>query len=306
MPAGSIISRRGRHLCGADRAEVLVTRRPVSLMRELERNSSADIPALTRLALVGRGRLGTALAAALGEAAVQPLGPFGRGYDGRGADVVLLCVPDGEIASAAAAIVSGPVVGHCSGATGLGPLEPHEAFSVHPLMTVTAAGASFTGAGAAIAGSSSGALETAAAITRALGMRPVQVADRDRAAYHAAASIASNFLITLQACAERIAATAGVDRELLAPLVRAAVDNWAALGPERALTGPVARGDEATVTAQRDAISERAPELVDLFDALVEATRKLAVARDPQPGALQAPGSQARDPHLAVFEVQHA
>jgi predicted short-subunit dehydrogenase-like oxidoreductase (DUF2520 family) len=65
------------------------------------------------------------------------------------------------------------------------------------------------------------------------------------------------------------------------PLVRATVENWAALGPERALTGPVARGDEATVARQRDAVAERVPELVPLFDALVEATRKLARAEVP-------------------------
>ena len=269
-----------------------VHNRPVSQMRELERNSSANNPVLARLAIVGRGRLGNAIAAALRETAAPALGPFGRGYDGAGADLVLLCVPDGEIAAAASAIAPGPLVGHCSGATGLDPLVPHEAFSMHPLMTVTAAGASFTGAGAAIAGGSPRALDTAATVARALGMRPVQVADRDRTAYHAAASIASNFLVTLEAAAERIAGTAGVHRELLVPLVRAAVENWAALGPERALTGPVARGDEATIAAQRDAISERAPELLELFDALVEATRELAAASEP--------------PAAAAREVQHA
>ncbi|HVE68480.1 MAG TPA: DUF2520 domain-containing protein, partial [Solirubrobacteraceae bacterium] len=98
------------------------------------------------------------------------------------------------------------------------------------------------------------------------------------ALYHAAASMASNFLITLEAAAERLAATAGADRDLLAPLVRATVENWAALGPERALTGPVARGDEATVARQRAAVEERTPELLGLFDELTAATRDLAEA----------------------------
>ena len=62
-------------------------------------------------------------------------------------------------------------------------------------------------------------------------MRAVEVADADRAAYHAAASIASNFLVTLEAAAERLAATAGAGRDLLVPLVRATVENWAAQGP---------------------------------------------------------------------------
>jgi predicted short-subunit dehydrogenase-like oxidoreductase (DUF2520 family) len=245
-------------------------------MWELERNSHSDTFASERLAIVGRGRLGNALANALQDSGLELLGPFGRGYDGDRAGAVLLCVPDGEIAVAAASVTPGPVVGHCSGATGLQPLSPHEAFSLHPLMTVTAAGGSFAGAGAAIAGSTPRALGLAAALADALGMRAVEVAEADRTAYHAAASIASNFLVTLEAAAERVAATAGVDRTLLVPLVRAAVENWASLGAERALTGPVARGDEATVAAQREAIADRAPELEPLFDALVDATRALA------------------------------
>lgn len=197
-------------------------------------------------------------------------------------DAVLLCVPDGEIGPAAKQIVPGPLVGHCSGATGLGVLAPHEAFSLHPLMTVTAQGADFTGAGAAVAGTTARALALATELTQALGMRAVEVADGDRPAYHAAASIASNFLITVEAAAERLAASVGVERELLVPLVRASVENWARLGPERALTGPVARGDETTVARQRAAVEEAAGDLLPLFDALVDATRGLS-AREAQP-----------------------
>ena len=64
------------------------------------------------------------------------------------------------------------------------------------------------------------------------------------------------------------------------PLVRATVENWARLGPERALTGPVARGDEATVARQREAVAEAAPELLELFDALTATTRALAADRE--------------------------
>jgi predicted short-subunit dehydrogenase-like oxidoreductase (DUF2520 family) len=249
-------------------------------MRELEREPSSDTPACSRLAIIGRGRLGTALATALERAGHEVSGPLGRGADGAGADAVLLCVPDAEIACAAAHIAPGPLVGHCSGATGLGELTPHEAFSLHPLMTVTADGADFAGAGAAIAGSTPRALDCAGEIAHALGMRPVEIAEADRAAYHAAASIASNFLITLEAAAERVAGAAGVERAQLVPLVRATVENWARLGPERALTGPVARGDDATVERQRAAVEEVAADLLPLFDALVDATRALATARD--------------------------
>jgi predicted short-subunit dehydrogenase-like oxidoreductase (DUF2520 family) len=252
-------------------------------MRELERDSASDARACRRLAIVGRGRVGYAIAAALGPAGYEISGPLARGADGQGADSVLLCVPDGEIGAAAALIEPGPLVGHCSGATGLGVLAPHEAFSLHPLMTVTADGADFAGAGAAVAGSTPRSLAFAAGLAQALGMRPVEIAEHDRAAYHAAASIASNFLVTVEAAAERVAAIAGVERELLVPLVRASVENWARLGPERALTGPVVRGDHATVARQRTAIEEVAGDLLPLFDALVEATRALAVTREAQP-----------------------
>jgi predicted short-subunit dehydrogenase-like oxidoreductase (DUF2520 family) len=229
--------------------------------------------------------LGNALAAALSGAGFEVDGPLARGADGSGSDVVLLCVPDAEIANAAAVIAPGRLVGHCSGATRLDVLFPHEAFSLHPLMTVTAGGASFTGAGAAIAGSTARARDCAAGLASVLGMRAVEVEEADRPAYHAAASIASNFLITVEAAAEQLAARVGIDRALLVPLVRAAVENWAALGAERALTGPVARGDEATVRAQRASIEQKEPELLGLFDALAEATRRVA-HRDtvPRPG----------------------
>ncbi len=225
-----------------------------------------------RIAVVGAGRLGTALASALHAA-----GPFGRGWDGAGHDVVLLCVPDAEIAAAAGAVVPRPglLVGHCSGATGLDVLAPHEAFSLHPLMAVPREGADLRGAGGAVAGTTSRALATARALAARLGLDAVEVADDDRAAYHAAASAASNFLVTLEDAAERML-PAGAGRELLVPLVRATVEHWAALGPERALTGPIARGDLATVARQRAAVAERAPDLLDLWDELAAATARLA------------------------------
>jgi predicted short-subunit dehydrogenase-like oxidoreductase (DUF2520 family) len=227
-------------------------------------------PVIPRCAVVGRGRLGSALAAALPGA----IGPLGRGDAvPPDAEVVILAVPDAAIADAAARVTPGPLVGHCSGATTLAPLAPHEAFGLHPLMTVTADGAEFAGASCAIAGTTERALTTARALAAALGMAPFEVADEDRAAYHAAASIASNFLVTLEWAAERVG---GLDREALAPLVRATVENWANAGPERALTGPIARGDELTVQRQRAAVAGRAPDLLPLFDALAAATRDLA------------------------------
>ena len=236
------------------------------------------------ITVVGAGRLGTALAAALRAAGVEVRGPLGRGLVIE-ADAILLCVPDSEIAGAAAAVAgAAPLVGHTSGAIGLSALEPAgaAAFGLHPLQTFAGGEPPerFRGAGCAVAGSTPSALDAAAALAARVGMRPFPITDGDRPAYHAAASIASNFLVTLQAAAEEAAAAAGIEpadaRALLAPLVRATVENWAALGPERALTGPVARGDEATVAAQRTALAESAPRLLPLFDELTARTRLLA------------------------------
>jgi predicted short-subunit dehydrogenase-like oxidoreductase (DUF2520 family) len=260
-------------------------------MWELEREPA--LPALARLrcAIVGAGRLGRAMTTGLREAGIDFDGPLGRGARCPDADVVILAVPDAEIANAAAAIerrADGPLVGHCSGATTLDVLTPHEAFSLHPLMTVPADGPSpLAGASAAIAGSTPHARGVAHQLALHLGLTPIDVADADRAAYHAAASIASNFLITLEAAAERLAADAGLDRAALVPLVRATVENWASLGPERALTGPIARGDHETVERQRQAIHERTPDLLPLFDALAEATRSLAAQSRSAAGGIE-------------------
>jgi predicted short-subunit dehydrogenase-like oxidoreductase (DUF2520 family) len=235
------------------------------------------------LAVLGTGRLGTALAAALTGVGVDVAGPYGRGRypdaEATRPDLVLLCVPDAEIARAAAQFPEDQLLGHCSGAGELQLLGSHAGFSLHPLTTITAAGADFRGVGAAIDATGPEAHLLAHTLAAALGMRPFHVTPEDRVAYHAAASMASNFLVTLGAAAERLAATTGLDRELLVPLVRASVENWAVLGPERALTGPVARGDEDTVARQRAAVSERTPELLALFEAMVTATGDLAATR---------------------------
>ncbi len=243
----------------------------------------AQACALDRLAIVGAGRMGKALAGALSAAAIDVHGPLRRDdAPSAAADAVLLCVPDGQIEAAAAALPARPgrLVGHTSAATPLTALGPHEAFSLHPLMTVTEQGAAFDGVTAAIAGATPRALATAQSLARRLGMHPVHVADPDRAAYHAAASIASNFLVTLEGFAERLARTAGIEREPLVALVQASVANWAQLGAASALTGPIARGDEATVARQRTAVAQRLPADLALFDALTDATRRLAASGD--------------------------
>jgi predicted short-subunit dehydrogenase-like oxidoreductase (DUF2520 family) len=243
-----------------------------------------------RLGVVGAGRLGTALAAALRTAGADVAGPAGRGEVPRDCRALLLCVPDAEIEAAAGAVAgAAPFVGHTSGATPLSALAPAAragaaVFWLHPLQTFAqGAPVELAGAGCAVAGSDPEALALAAGLAGLLGMEPFEIEDGGRAAYHAAASMASNFLLALEASAERVAGGAGLDRNaaraLLAPLVRRSVENWAELGPERALTGPVARGDEATIGRQRRAVQATAPDLLPLFDALLGATRSLAGER---------------------------
>ena len=249
-------------------------------------NPISDSLTTVRVGVVGAGRLGRALASALREPGISVEGPVGRGVVPTGCDALVLCVPDAEIPAAAATVArAAPFVGHTSGATGLDALAPASAtaFGLHPLQTFSGESRglhAFAGAGCAVAGSTPDALRMASTLAGALGMEAFEIDDEGRAAYHAAASVASNFLVTLAAAAERIAAGAGLEpgqaRALLAPLLRRTVDNVAELGPERALTGPVARGDEMTVLAQRQAVADSVPELLELFDVLVHHTRALA------------------------------
>ena len=222
--------------------------------------------------------MGTALAAALRRAGADVRGPLGRGEMPTGGEVVLLCVPDREISAAAASVPPGPLVGHVSASASLDLLVPHERFSMHPLLSVVGAGAQFDGAYCAIDGSSAAALEVARSLADLLGMRARLVPRDQRVLYHAAASMASNFLITLEGAAERLSGSVGLERAALVPLVRATVENWARQGARAALTGPIARGDVATAARQREAVADSAPDLLPLWDALAVATRELAVA----------------------------
>lgn len=239
-------------------------------------NLASPLAPGTTIAVIGAGRLGGVLARALRTAGFEVLGPLRRDQSMPSADFALLCVPDAAIP--AVAFVARPhvrLVGHVSGATPLDDVD----FSIHPLQTFTGSETPdvFHGIGAAIAGRTPEALTVADQLARALGADPFPVDDAHRASYHAAASFASNFVLTVLDAAEQLAAEAGVDRAHLAPLVRQTVANWAAEGGAAALTGPIARGDEDTVARQRAASGDFA----DLFDALADATRALA-AREKQ------------------------
>src|SRR3954452_10756098 len=133
-------------------------------MRELERTPDHPHPPLSRdttaIAVVGAGRMGSAMTAALAESGYDAGRPHLRGEVPEGADAILLCVPDSEIAAAAEAVAgAAPFVGHTSGATHLSALDPAraQAFGLHPLQTVTGP-ARFEGCGCATAGSTPEAL----------------------------------------------------------------------------------------------------------------------------------------------------
>jgi len=214
-----------------------------------------------RVQVVGLGRVGAAVNARLQE----------RGLTARGeADLVLLCVPDQAIAQVAARLPLGPWVAHVSGATPLSSLEPHNRrFGLHPLQTFTRSrGAEqIDGAWAAVTAETEEARAGAWWLADRLGLRAFDLSDDRRVLYHAGASVASNFLVTLYRAASRLFERAGAPPEALLPLMRRTMDN----GFE--LTGPIARGDWSTVDAHLDAIRAHAPELEPLYRALAEATK---------------------------------
>jgi predicted short-subunit dehydrogenase-like oxidoreductase (DUF2520 family) len=246
-------------------------------------------PLSGRLTIVGPGRLGRSLAAAAQSAGLEVVlaGRDDAREASTGARIVLLCVPDGEIESAcevaASAEPAPEFIGHTSGATTLNFLSPAIAagassFSLHPLQTFPDGETDPRGAPCAIAGSTPDAAVAVGDLARALGMHPFAVPESGRSGYHAAASIASNFLIALEESAAALLAESGVEedaRELLAPLVLRTAANWSEHGAD-ALTGPIARGDEATVDRHRAAIAELAPELEELYEVMVKRTRALS------------------------------
>jgi predicted short-subunit dehydrogenase-like oxidoreductase (DUF2520 family) len=217
---------------------------------------------LETIRVIGRGRVGAAVAARLQDR--------GRLTDASDAGLVLLCVPDTAIREVARTIAPGPWVAHVSGATPLAALDPHiRRFTVHPLQTFTRArGAEqLDGAWAAIVADTDEGRAHARALAETLGLRPFDLADDQRILYHCGAAMASNFLVTLYRAAARALDQAGAPPEALLPLMRRTIDN------HFELTGPIARGDWATVDAHLAALGRDLPDLVPMYRALAEATR---------------------------------
>jgi predicted short-subunit dehydrogenase-like oxidoreductase (DUF2520 family) len=213
--------------------------------------------------VIGRGRVGAAVAARLAEREVEVR------YEGD-ADVVLVCVPDSAIADVARGLTPGRGwIGHVSGATPLSALDPHtRRFSLHPLQTFTRARGpeQLDGAFAAVTGESSGAITVARELAKLLGLTPFELADDRRALYHAGAAVASNYLVTLYRIASGLLEEAGAPPAALIPLMQRTIEN----GFE--LTGPIARGDWTTVDAHIEAIREARPEIEPVYRTLAEAT----------------------------------
>jgi predicted short-subunit dehydrogenase-like oxidoreductase (DUF2520 family) len=256
-----------------------------------ERPSSASERALaasSRLAVIGAGRAGRSIARAAARAGLQVelAGREGALAACEISEIALLCVPDEAISDACArispAIPPLRFVGHVSGATTLHPLGAAAArgaqvFSLHPLQTLPDGEAELGGAACAVSGSSPDALKLASELGRRLGMHPFELAEELRTAYHAAASIASNFLVTLEETASELLELAGLDepRKALAPLVMQTAANWSERGAQ-ALTGPIARGDRETVERHLEALAQHAPELLETYRALAARTAELA------------------------------
>jgi predicted short-subunit dehydrogenase-like oxidoreductase (DUF2520 family) len=206
------------------------------------------------------GRAGSAIAARLRERRIAVVD------DGQ---LVLLCVPDAAIAEVARSIEVGPWVAHVSGATLLGALDPHtRRFSIHPLQTLAPGGGAeqLDGAYAAVTAETSDAQERARWLAETIGLVPFDLADDARTLYHAGAVIASNYLVTLYRSAASLFEEAGAPPEALVPLMRRTIENGFQL------TGPIARGDWATVDAHLAALHREHPDLEPMYRVLAEAT----------------------------------
>lgn len=211
--------------------------------------------------VIGRGRVGSAIAARLTERGVE--------LRADGAELVLLCVPDRVIAETAREIARGPWVAHVSGGTPLAALDPHQRrFGLHPLQTFTRARGpeQLDGAFAAVTAENNEARELGFTLARTLGLQPFELDDAARALYHAGAAVASNFLVALYRAAADLVETAGVPAEALIPLMRRTIEN----GFE--LTGPIERGDWEIVEAHLEAIRQARPELEPMYQALADLT----------------------------------
>ncbi|MEA2010635.1 MAG: DUF2520 domain-containing protein [Actinomycetota bacterium] len=256
-----------------------------------------------RIALVGPGRAGQSFAlaangaghtvAAVAARDIENASIAARRFDAvplaigepvPPVDLIVIAVTDGAIEAVAGEIA--PVARnaaasaiHLSGAT---PVSALRAFgdhgvaigSFHPLQTMpTPELGARRFAGAWVAVTADEPLRTTLYdLAGSMGLHPFDLRDGDRTTYHAGAAAAANFPIAALAIAERLFEAKGVPLDAARPLVEAIVANAFDHGPETSLTGPIARGDSATVAAQIEAVRESAPDLAAAFESMVDAT----------------------------------
>ena len=227
-----------------------------------------------------RGRVGSAMSARLEERGIA--------LDSTEPELVLLCVPDRSISEVAAATTLGPWVAHVSGATPLAALDPHvKRFGLHPLQSFSKERGpeQLDGAWGAVTAETDEARAVGRWLAGTLGLQPFDLEDDRRAAYHAGAAMASNYLVTLRAAARSLLDAAGAPPDALDPLIRGVLDT------DFQLTGPIARGDWATVDRHLETIRSERPELEELYVVLAEATARIAGREFPRDTVSQGLGS---------------
>lgn len=204
-------------------------------------------------------------------------------------DLVVVAVRDDAVAAVAGSLTlppTAPPIVHLSGvlpAEALAGSGSQVIGSFHPLQTLPDADRGATALSGAFVGvtSSEDALtELLETWAESLGMRPFHLAAESKAAYHAAAAAAANAVVTSLDVAHRAMAVAGVDPEVLRPLVERVVANVFETSPSAALTGPVARGDVETVASQVTSLTSADPKLGAAFVDLMRATAKIADRSD--------------------------
>ena len=273
-------------------------------------STSESRPARLRVGVVGPGRVGSALGAALARAghdvvAVSAVSAQSRRRaetmlpgarilppDELVADVelVILAVPDDALRPLVAGLADtgawrpGQLVAHTSGAMGIGVLDPAAArgvfaLALHPVMTFAGRPEDLDRLdGAAFGVTAEEQLRPVAeSLVLEMGGEPVWVPESARPLYHAALTIGSNHLVTVVNDALSLLDVAGVEKSarLLAPLVSAALDNTLRLR-DGALTGPVSRGDVATLSTHLRTLSSAAPQLLPGYRAMALRTAQRA------------------------------
>jgi predicted short-subunit dehydrogenase-like oxidoreductase (DUF2520 family) len=226
---------------------------------------------IERIQIVGAGgRVGSTVSARFSERGIA--------LESAAPELVLLCVPDRAIAEVAAATPVGPWIAHVSGATPLDALDPHtRRFGLHPLQSFSKERGpeQLDGVWGAVSADTEDARVIGRWLAETLGLLPFDLDDDKRAAYHAGAAVASNYLVTLRAAARSLLEAADVPPDALDPLIRGVMDTGFQL------TGPIARGDWETVERHLAVIRAERPELEELYLVLAAATARIA-GHDPQ------------------------